>query len=88
VSEYIDAENGSMFYKIFAKKMEADVEYELLEPDVFKSTFYVSWMPIPLEYPLRFDEPYEYKSPNGEWVTSKAQYRNEFNDIFVNTQVC
>jgi len=77
-----------MFYKIFAKKMEADVEYELLEPDVFKSTFYVSWMPIPLEYPLRFDEPYEYKSPIGDWVTSKARYRKEFNDIFVNTQVC
>jgi hypothetical protein len=87
VSEYIDAENGSMFYKMFAKKMEADVEYELLEPEVYRSTFYVSWMPLPLEYPLRFDQPYEYKSPIGDMVTSKAQYRPEFNDILVNTQV-
>ena len=87
MSEYIDAENGSMFYKMFAKKMEADVEYELLEPEVYRSTFYVSWMPLPLKYPLRLDEPYEYKSPIGDMVTSEAKYRSEFNDFLVNTQV-
>lgn len=86
MSEYIDAEDGPTFYKMFAKKMTADLEYTLVDLNVYTTTFYVSWMP-PLKYPMRLDQPYEHKSPSGDPVTSVAQFRPEFDDIFVNTQV-
>jgi len=82
VAEYIDAEEGPYFYQMFAKKMTADLEYEMVNENEFTSTFYVSWMP-PLKYPLRLDVPYEHDNPTGVPVVSEASYRPEFNDIFV-----
>lgn len=82
VDQYIDAEDGPYFYKMFAKKMTADLEYEMIGENEFRTTFYVSWMP-PLKYPLRLDMPYEHDNPTGEPVVSEASYRAEFNDIFV-----
>lgn len=85
VPEYIDAEEGPYFYQIFAKKMKADIEYEMVAKNVFRTTFYVSWMP-PLKYPLRLDMPYEHENPTGDAVVSEARFRVEFNDIFVVTK--
>lgn len=82
VAEYIDAEEGPYFYQMFAKKMTADLEYEMVGENDFRTTFYVSWMP-PLKYPLRLDMPYEHDNPTGDPVVSEASYRAEFNDIFV-----
>ena len=86
VSEYIDAEGGGYFYKMFAKKMKADVEYKLVKPSVYEATFYLSFAP-PMKFPMRFDEPYHYKSPAGSKVQSEAKYRSMLDDIFVNTKV-
>jgi len=85
VIEYIDAEEGPYFYTMFAKKMKADLEYEMVAEKVFRTTFYVSWM-APLKYPLRLDMPYEHDNPTGDAVVSEATYRAEFNDIFVVTK--
>jgi len=85
VSEYIDAEGGGYFYKMFAKKMKADVEYKLVKPSVYEATFYLSFAP-PMKFPMRFDKPYQYKSPAGSKVQSVAQYRKMRDDIFVNTK--
>jgi len=84
VSEYIDAEGGGYFYKMFAKKMKADVEYKLVKPSVYEATFYLSFAP-PMKFPMRFDQPYQYKSPAGSRVQSVAKYRSMLDDIFVNT---
>jgi len=85
VSEYIDAEGGGYFYKMFAKKMKADVEYKLVKPSVYEATFYLSFAP-PMKFPMRFDQPYQYKSPAGSKVQSVAEYRKILDDIFVNTK--
>jgi len=85
VSDYIDAEGGGYFYKMFAKKMKADVEYKLVKPSVYEATFYLSFAP-PMKFPMRFDQPYQYKSPAGSKVQSVAKYRSMLDDIFVNTK--
>jgi len=86
VSEYIDAEGGGYFYKMLAKKMKADVEYKLVKPSVYEATFYLNFAP-PMKFPMRFDQPYQYKSPAGSEVQSVAKYRSMLDDIFVNTKV-
>jgi len=77
VAEYIDAEEGPYFYQMFAKKMTADLEYEMVNENEFTSTFYVSWMP-PLKYPLRLDVPYEHDNPTGVPVVSEASQGSDF----------
>ena len=86
VIQYIEAENGPCWYRMFAKEMSADLEYEMVDVNVFQSSFHIPWMP-PLKYPLRLDKPYEHDSPTGDPVISEARYRPELNDIFVETKV-
>ncbi|CAG5102125.1 Oidioi.mRNA.OKI2018_I69.chr1.g154.t1.cds [Oikopleura dioica] len=85
VAEYIDAEGGSIFYKMFAKKMKCDIEYNKIEPNVYQSTFYLTIGP-PMKFPLRFDQPYQHKSPTGDQVVSVAEFRPGFNDIIAKTK--
>ena len=71
---------------MLAKKMKADVEYKLVKPSVYEATFYLSLVP-PMKFPMRFDQPYQYKSPAGSEVQSVAKYRSMLDDIFVKTKV-
>ena len=71
---------------MFAKKMKADIEYNMIEPNVYESTFHLGFAPA-MKFPLRFDQPYEHKSPTGDKVVSVAEYRPGFDDIIAKTKV-